>query len=133
VKLEFHDAIGSPPIFKTSAISDIRTTKPNDCKNLTFDAVISFLLDDRIFLIAVVPLAKIMSPVSPARLEQASHVVVSLYRCRLRMQSNDDLLFAKIKQSFILVHNANRQICNAPYDDRKVNDLCRSFRYLISW
>ena len=39
------------------------TIKPNDCKNLTFDAVSFFLLNARIFLVIVVPLAKIMSPV----------------------------------------------------------------------
>ena len=49
------------------------------------------------------------------------------------VQSNGDLLSAKIEQSVILIHNAKRQIRNAPYNDRMVNDLRRSFRYLISW
>jgi len=46
------------------------------------------------------------------------------------MQSNCDLFSAKIKQS-TLVHHANHQICNAPYNNRKVNDLRRPFRYLL--
>jgi len=48
------------------------------------------------------------------------------------MQSNCDLVSAKIKQSIILVHHANYQIRNAPCNDRKMNDLRRPFRYLIS-
>jgi len=47
------------------------------------------------------------------------------------MQSNSNLLFAKIEQ--LTVNNANCQVCDAPWDDWKINDLCRRFRYLISW
>jgi len=39
------------------------------------------------------------------------------------VQSNDDLFFTKIKQSTILIHNANRQVRNTQYD-RKINNLC---------
>jgi len=49
------------------------------------------------------------------------------------MQSNSDLLSAKIEQLIVLINNANRQVRNVPCDDWKVNDLCRRFRYLISW
>jgi len=48
------------------------------------------------------------------------------------MQSNSDLLSAKIEQS-VLIHNAKGQFRNASYDDRKVNDLYRSFRNFTSW
>jgi len=41
------------------------------------------------------------------------------------MQSNGDLLSAKIEQSVILIHNAKRR--NALYDDQKVNNLRKSF------
>jgi len=129
--------IGSPPIFKISNIQPFqifRTTKLNNCKNLTFDAENFFLLDDRIFLIAV-PLAKIMSRVCFACSFKTN---ISRYRCCISlllsppyMQSNGDLLSAKIEQLSVLIHNANRQIYNAPYD-QKINDLCQSFRYLIS-
>jgi len=117
-----------------------RITKPNDYKNLTFDAVSFFLLDARIFLIAAVPLAKIMFPVSFACLFRTS---ISRYRCRIFlslslpfMQSNSDFFSAKFKQSVRLDPQCESSImlCTiGRYDDRKVNDLCRSFRYLISW
>jgi len=58
---------------------------------------------------------------------RASHITSSY------MQSNSDFLFAKIEQSTVLINNANCQVHNAPCNDRKINDLCRRFRYLISW
>ena len=103
VHVKLDDAIikdCSPPIFKISTISNISYNKPN-CKNLMFDAVF-FLLNAQIFLIALVPLTKICSlSVSPARSEQASHVVVIifLYRCHLHIcnQKNGDFFSAKIE------------------------------------
>jgi len=43
------------------------------------------------------------------------------------MLSNSDL-----RENRAIIYNAKCQICNAPYDDRKINNLCRSFRHLIS-
>jgi len=113
-----------------------RTTKPNDCQNLTFDAVSFFLLNNEMFLIDVVSPPKNMSLVCFACSFRTS---ISRYRCRITlslsspyMQSNGNLFSAKIEQSAVLIHNAKRQICNAPYDDQKANDLRRSFRHLIS-
>jgi len=41
-----------------------------------FDAVSFFLLDDRMFLIAVVPLVKMSLSVSPVHSKQAYHFIV---------------------------------------------------------
>ena len=101
----------------------VRTIKLNDYKNLMFNTISFFYW--MIEYLIVVPLAKIMSLVYLAFRSILRYRITLWYR---RMQSNDDFFFTKI----VLIHNAN-QICNAPYDDRKVNDLCRSFRYLISW
>ena len=50
------------------------------------------------------------------------------------VQPNGEFFSTKIEQSAVLVYHMNRQILNALYDDRKVNEIiCRSFRYLISW
>jgi len=49
------------------------------------------------------------------------------------MRFNSDLFSAKIERSTVLINNVNHQVRNAPCDDWKVNDLCRRFRYLISW
>jgi len=110
-----------------------RTTKPNDCKNLTFNAM-SFFLLARLFLIAV-SLWQKLCPLSvlPTRSQQTSHVIVVRISLSLSpyMKSNSDFFSAKIEQSF-LIHSANYQIHNTPYD-WKINDLYRSFRYLISW
>jgi len=82
-----------------------------------FDAVF-FLLNAQIFLIAVVPLTKICSlSVSPDRSEQAFsrcryHIPLSLSPSY--MQSNGDFFSVKIEQLSVLIHNANRQIHNAP-------------------
>jgi len=62
---------------------------------------------------------------------QNKHITLSLSPPYI--QSNGNLFSMKIEQSSVLIHNANHQIYNVPYNDRKVNDLCWSFRYLISW
>jgi len=48
------------------------------CKNLTFDAVSFFLLDDRMFLIAVVSLVKITLVSLFCLLVQNKHITLSL-------------------------------------------------------
>ena len=54
-----------------------------------------------------------------------------LYRCCLRICN---LTWSPLRQNRLFWSICEvDQIRNAPYDDRKVNDLHRSFRYLISW
>jgi len=57
---------------------------------------------------------------------QYEHLTWRLRTCNLTVLS------AKIEQSIVLIYNANHQVHNV-LCDRKVNDLCRRFRYLTSW
>jgi len=80
--------------------------KPNDCKNLTFDAVSFLVLNDRIFLI-VVPLTKIMSLVRFTCLFRTSNSrCVLLYRCRLHTCNLWFLLHENRIIIHLLIHNA---------------------------
>ena len=59
---------------------------------------------------------------------------ISRYHYRIAVASvhvNSNLLSAKIEQSSVLIHNANCQIRKVSYNDWKVNDLRRPFRYRI--
>jgi len=71
------------------------------------------------FLIAVVRLVKMfLSPSLFRLLIQNKHITLVLSPPYI--QSNGDLLSAKIEQLSVLIHNANHQICNARYDNRKM-------------
>ena len=68
--------------------------------------------------------------VSLACSEQASHYHYRIFLSLSPPYTQSNGFFHK-NRAIVLIHNANRQIRNVPYDDRKVNDLCRSF--LISY
>jgi len=55
---------------------------------------------------------------------------ISHYRWRLRTCSLT-VIFSS-RKSTVLIHNASRQVCNAPCSDRKIIDLCRLFRLTSS-
>ena len=75
-----------------------------------------------------------MSSVSFARSKQASHitVVVFLYRCRLRT-CNLMMISSPWKSSNRPSWSTTRIVRSITYNERKLNDLCRPFRYLRSW
>ena len=108
--------------------SQIFRTIPNDCKNLMFDAVSFFLLNDRMFLI---PLAKNMSLICFACQFKIS---ILCYHCRNTLSLSPPYMLSNsdLRENRAIIYNAKCQIRNAPYDDRKINNLCQSFRYLIS-
>jgi len=61
VKLKLDDTIVTVYLqYSRYQSSQIFHIKLNDCKNLTFDTISFFLLNDRIFFV-IIPLAKIMS------------------------------------------------------------------------
>ena len=81
-----------------------RTTKPNDCKNLTFDAVSFFLECSNIFDRCRPSGKNYVLSVSSARSEQAFHVIVVFLYRRLRTCNLMVIFFsAKIEQSSVLI------------------------------
>ena len=78
-----------------------RTTKLNDCKNLTFNAVSFFLLDAEYFW-SLSSLWQKLCPqsVSPARSEQALHIIVVIFLYHYRFHTCKLMISSpKIEQS----------------------------------
>ena len=90
-------------------------TKPNDCKNLTFDAVSFFLLN----VFNRCRLAKNMSLVYFISFRTSIsryHYRITLSMSLSYIQSNGESSLRE-NRAIDLIHNAKRQIHNAPYDD----------------
>jgi len=100
----------------------------NDFKNLT--AAVSFFLGNLlsflwIFLIVV---SALKMSLAFYLFVQSEHLTWRLRTCSLTV-----IFFCEIEQSTVLIYNTNHQVHNALCNDWKVNNLCRRFRYLISW